>query len=507
MKQQISPLRSHLSWYLDRLGVPVLFFSVCVLTLPIAETFQFNPDEGIELAKVSLYTQGYKLYTEIWNDQPPFYTLALAQWWQWFGQTITSSRLLTLSFATVLVWTFYRCLRLSLNIVPALLGTLGLCLTYDFLRLSVSVLRGLPAITLAVASAYVLLLATEKEGHWRSLFILISGILFGLSLQTKLFTVVLLPAMVLQLIGSPVSLLMNRPWRSRFQHIKPLLIWFSAASTLFLLLGLATHAINVAQLLAPHINPRAREALTEAPSWLFILLFLVQDLDYALLAGVATKLLLKQQIEGLLFPLYWLVSATLSLLVYQPIWSHYSPLVAIPITWLAAYALPIGQAFFQIPKRPRWIQTLQIQAKSTLRGWVMGGVLFACIALPVKLGLITEKMYDFLAESQRGRALVEQVQAYQTVTQWILTDLPILAFYSHLKVPPETVVFSSKRLESGDLTRANLIMILQTYQPEQVLLGRYPKLKTALEPYLKQHYVKCYEKGAIAQYVRKSLSN
>lgn len=505
-------LCSRLFQRLDGLGIAILFVSVCCLSLPIANTFQFNPDEGIELAKVGLATQGYRLYTDIWNDQPPLFTLVLAQWWQWWGSSILASRLLTLTFATLLVWTFYRCLRLSVTRGTARLGTLGLCLTYDFLRLSVSVMRGLPAIGLALLATYGLLVA-QRTQSWRIPLLILSGLGFALSLQTKLFTVVLLPAMVLQWLLPPVQG-QSPQWRQRWGELA---LWLGTTAGFFFLVGIVTHAIDVGQLLAPHTSAQARALLTEAPGWLFILLFLVQDLDYTLLAGVAVWLMMKPLSRAtrdfgqyllfpvaIYFPLFWLASALLGLLVYQPIWSHYSPLIIIPLTWLATYALSL----VRVLKKTRWGFQIRVETLPSqhLRQWLTGFVLFAMIAVPIKLGLISQKMADFRQDSYSGTELVRRVQAYQPMTQWLLTDLPILAFYTGLKVPPEVVVFSQKRLAAGDLTQADLLKVLKTYQPEQVVLGLYPEVRLWLTAYLQHNYTPVYQRQQVVQYVRQSLS-
>jgi hypothetical protein len=102
--------------------------------------------------------------------------------------------------------------------------------------------------------------------------------------------------------------------------------------------------------------------------------------------------------------------------------------------------------------------------------------------------------------------VIEKVRALQPSTQWLFTDLPMVAFYTGLKVPPELAVFSTKRIASGSLSDAKLAKILKTYQPEQVLLGRYPKVEAALAPYLSQHYRKQYEKDKVTQYVLNSCS-
>ncbi len=114
--------------------------------------------------------------------------------------------------------------------------------------------------------------------------------------------------------------------------------------------------------------------------------------------------------------------------------------------------------------------------------------------------------HQFVQESRTKLEVIEQVSMFRSSTHWLFTDLPIVAFYANLKVPPELAVFSLKRIQSGSLGAQELNRILKTYRPEQVLLGRYPQILQMLEPYLREHYSKHYEKEKIVQYVLKSSS-
>ncbi|HEY9827733.1 MAG TPA: glycosyltransferase family 39 protein [Stenomitos sp.] len=501
----MSQLRSHFLQWFDRLGVPLVLFSLATLYLPIGRIFQFNPDEGIELAKVTLYSQGYSLYTEIWNDQPPLFTLALAQWWHWFGDSIVASRLLTLSFSALLAWAFYRCLRLHLALAPALLGTVGLCLTYDFLRLSISVMRGLPALALGMVSAYFLLRACQHPQRQNRGFVL-SGLCFALALQTKFFVGLMLPAMIIQLLIPRSSHAFS--WQQRLGAMG---IWSSTVTITFLTVGIATHALNLDQLLAPHLSTQARVALTEVPSALYVLLFFVQDLDYTLLAGLALRLLWPLRQPAFLFPFTWLLSSTLGLLAYTAIWSHYSPLIAIPTVWLAALALPSALAGWPVGlgtlRRREQTASRPSLPKLNLKSWAVGLLLFACCLAPIKVALIGIKMGQFIKDSGTGFALVQQVNLYRSQTQWLMTDLPILAFYTHLKVPPPTVVLSEKRLEAGDLAPETLQQVLDTYQPEQLVLGLYPPVEEALKSAIAQDYTLVYHRKQWKHYLRNTVSS
>ena len=136
------------------LYLPVLFVIFVLVFMPLQEVFQYDSDEGIQLAKAMLYQEGFQLYSEIWNDQPPLSTVVLAGWLQVFGHSIVAARLLILVWATVLTWTVGQLVRHSAGTIPALLGVIWLTLSSNFLQLSVSVMIGLPAIALALLSLF-----------------------------------------------------------------------------------------------------------------------------------------------------------------------------------------------------------------------------------------------------------------------------------------------------------------------------------------------------------------
>jgi hypothetical protein len=223
-----------------------------------------------------------------------------------------------------------------------------------------------------------------------------------------------------------------------------------------------------------------------------------------LLAGVGIFLLLKHQPRWPLLPLIWLVTVWVGLTYYQPLWYHYYPLISVPVAWLATYGFTLAFKFF---RQKQWYKTIRWRKlkQPTVMGMAAGFVIFALALTPLKLAVNAYINHQFVAESKPKLEVIEKVQAHQASTHWLFTDLPIVAFYTGLKVPPELAVFSTKRIASGSLSDAKLMNILQTYQPEQVLLGRYPKVKDVLEPYLSQDYIKQYEKDKITQYVLKSI--
>lgn len=94
---------------------------------------------------------------------------------------------------------------------------------------------------------------------------------------------------------------------------------------------------------------------------------------------------------------------------------------------------------------------------------------------------------------------------YSSETRWVVTDVPMYAFRARLPVPPQLAVFSSKRLETGNLTEEEVINVMREYQPEQVLLRRFKLPK--VEEYIAQHYILIHSNGPIKLFVLKKLQS
>jgi hypothetical protein len=278
------------------------------------------------------------------------------------------------------------------------------------------------------------------------------------------------------------------------------LVWLVSCGLTVFGIAYFTHSLSMGQILGTHFDGAAQVSLQREPSWQLLLMFLAQDLDYTWLAGVGIYLLFKHQPQWPLLPLIWLMTVWVGLTYYQPLWYHYYPLISVPVVWLATYGLTQSFKFFRQKQWPKTIRWRKLK-HPTVMGVAAGFAIFAIALTPIKLVVNAYINHQFVAESKPKLEVIEKVRALQASTHWLFTDLPIAAFYTGLKVPPELAVFSTKRIASGSLSDAKLMDILQTYQPEQVLLGRYPKVQMALAAYLNQHYVKQYEKDKVTQYV------
>ncbi len=533
MRTLFFPLRFKI---FECLLVSSIYFLFVFLLIPFSQIFQLNTDEGIELSKILLVNQGYSIYDQIWNDQPPLLTYLLSGWFQIFGRTIFAARSLILCFSSILVGTFYFLLRRSLSSIFSIVGTFGLCLTHNFLFLSVSVLRGLPAVSFLLLSIAFLLTALnlkedqenpvisqesidkylsnltnahlKKFYNLKSIYlVVISGICIGISLQFKLFTVILVPPCILYifLVRHRLKALSG----SSGIYLKIIALWMTSL-IICLIFGLfLSNATDYNQIFLSHFNPEMKMAVSAVldpfESKLKLLLFLVQDLDYTILAFMLIWLSFKSKSPFPLFPALWLLFVIPILLVYEPIWSHYSLLISIPLTWLAIHGLKkIKLSIFSESVDRSSLNKVSVRQYYSSSVSLSISV-FIVLALAAKIYVFHQNYYYFAREYDSWNPIYNQILKYKAKTTWIFTDLPIVSFYADLKIPPESVVFSVKRVNSGGLNHLAILNLMQKYQPEQILLGRFPEIENSLQPYLMKYYTKNCRRKLMNHYVKKTF--
>jgi 4-amino-4-deoxy-L-arabinose transferase-like glycosyltransferase len=476
------------------LFVPALFFGLAICFMPLEQAFRFDNDEGLELIKASLYSEGFSLYTQIWNDQPPLLTVLLSHWFDLFGKSIFAGRLLILSFSTMLIWSFCQTLRLSLGSLSALVGTLLLVLSYQFLQLSVSVMFGLPALALAMLSVYTLMLHKRKPHKG---LIVASGGLLALSLQTKLFTIFIIPLLIFELLDFRI-----REHERKEGRWSSILLWLGSLLAVFTSIGLLLHSLSYEQLLQANLGQNVKSAFENESLHNVILPMLLQDSDCLLLAILGILVVLANQQWEKIFPLVWLVTVILLLLNYKPVWYHYYLLFSIPLAWLAVYGATSAFNFLQ---RKRWhsnFKSLNLK-RLLLSGLAAALLMLSIIEIPIKIITVQRENQASVEKYKLNTEIVDRLLEHKRSTRWVFTDLPIYAFYTGLRVPPEIAVFSRKRLSSGNLTVDQLLTVLRTYHPEQIILGRFPEIRDELSFYIRQNYSKTYEDSSITHYLLK----
>ncbi|MCP4164789.1 MAG: hypothetical protein GY759_02710 [Chloroflexi bacterium] len=481
--------------------VPLLFISFMLWYAPMSQPQGFAYDEGVNLMKAMLYGEGYQLYVDIWSDQPPVLTALLSGWGQWFDSTVQTARMLLVLFSSLLIWSFYQIVHRSVSISAALVAVLLLLISERYIRLSSSILIGLPAIAFAMVSIYLVILASSRKS---TTLLALSGLLMVLSLQTKLYTLILFPALIGYFFAVP--LLENRAMQGMKRGLRVSVLWLGITTAGFIALSLIFGSIDINQIIVPHFSAQTRAAFSGTDNLRFILDILMRHLLYLPIAALGAMAMIKSHRPVVVLPLVWLISTLLFLLGQKPVWYHYVTMFTIPISWLCAYGIEAYLLFMRRRKQEHSSNPRQVRVTWAMT--ILGVIYIIAFAIyPSPIGKLVHH------ETNDGRPKFEQqiVRFLQNdvnrQSDWLFTDVPYYAANARLLVPPSLAVFTEKRINSGALSDAMLMEVLTDYEPQVLLLERFvarygPELLAMIE----QKYDLLYTFGKTRYYINSAQS-
>ena len=146
----------------------------------------------------------------------------------------------------------------------------------------------------------------------------------ALSLQIKLFTVFLIPIIALEIVYTKKRLLFS------------LLLWFGGLLLTYFAIAIRFFHFDFSLMFNQLLLPHLRQITVAGPNFSVLWRMILADYDIALLALIGIILLIRKKKWQLLFPVWWLAIALITLMIWKPIWEHYYPLISIPMCWLAA---------------------------------------------------------------------------------------------------------------------------------------------------------------------------
>lgn len=471
---------------------------LCAL-VPLGAALQFGTDEGYELMKALLVSLGHPLYREVWNDQPPLHTELLALLFRIFGPSAYAGRLLSVGFAMVLVWSLYKLVSARSGRLAGLLAVALLASSGFFLQLSVSVMLELPAIALALAAAWAWTRYVGGNGRW---WLKCSGLLFGCALQVKLTAAIVLPALAADFLfnrpsGNRETDLSAEPGRWTRSH--EALLWCSTALAAFGLILAAFYCRDTLPVFwASHFSTGTSNAVA-SEGYAFRPESILDDMALAVPAVAGLLLLGCKCRRDLLLPTALLAAALAIHLWHRPYWHYYGLHFAIPLAWLGGVGIV---EWFRL----LWNQETRIPLLAKL------GLAFRYLAWSLVVSLVItlapENLWNEVLRLKAARLAEEEgtvaaLRQRAEGTPWVFTDQTVAAFWAGLPVPPELAVIPSKRIWSGQISRAAILESLERYQPRLVLLRPGSEVKFGLTDYLRQHYQPDPASGAEGLYLRK----
>ncbi|MFP4378924.1 MAG: glycosyltransferase family 39 protein [Candidatus Sumerlaeia bacterium] len=474
------------------------------------EPCELAADEGGNLMKGALLLEGYPLYDAIWSDQPPVLSYLLAGLFAVFGSSLLAARLLMLAFSVLLLYALFRIARRQAGAMAAIFSVFLLATWWLYAELSVTVLIGLPAIALALLALDMLLLWREKgSAPW---LLVLSGLLMGLSITTKFFTVITLPLFLCLLLAPRQR---GNPAVGFARRMGLALVWLILFTGPFSLVLLVYGREAFVALFGTHVDARTTEIAGEGLGENLAILgrWLLRDIHILILA--AMQLVLRNQRRRdftVYLPWIWFFVCLAVFLWHRPLWGHHSLLLFVPLAWLGGIG---AEDLRRLIIRKARVIGLE-RRESRLRRWapwllvlallIIGAKLFSQNAWHVSIFWKTDTFTHALLPEEQAE-LTRRLEKYKSGTNWVFSDRPFDVFMAGMVAPPPLAVFSDKRVKLWQLKSNTLIEVINAYDVEQVWLRRYQHSPELMDFLMKENYVLLFHRGWNMHWVKADVMN
>lgn len=514
------------------LTVLIAMFLCLQALLPLGTAIKIGADEDYELAKATLCNHGYKLYTEIWNDQPPLVTIIIAALAKHAANPILAARLMTVGFSVVLLIATFALVRALSGLRAAALATALLIGSPGFLELSSSVMQEIPALAPVVVCLGLLWPGPGTQSLWTAS---LAGAVFGFALQMKLIGVVYLPIVALTLWvrishQATPDIVSSSPQARTFwviQFVKAGLTFGISMVVAFVVLNFLTGnslLLQLRQSWAAHFAQTQSFEYGSPQEHGFDWTLLLKNWDTTVpaLAGVCILLRRCRRAWEPAIPLVWLGLSLLVFGAHKPWWAYYYIHNALPLSWCAGVGISTacgwlvwrfegasrnrenGHAARSAPKgRPT-----RLVSPHHSRPWcqaAMFGILAVCAATWAGSRIFLEEQAIRSAPRLYSALVLKEIERFKPFTRFMFSDRPIYSFHADLPMPPHLAVISLKRLWTGDLTNAGLAAELESVKPGLILLGN-PGKPLPYDELLNREYRLVYQDSANRLYAHESIS-
>ncbi|HZT96110.1 MAG TPA: glycosyltransferase family 39 protein [Chloroflexota bacterium] len=292
-------------------------------------------DEGVYMATAALMAHGYRLYTQIYNAQPPLFVAAILAAYRLLGEGIWQARLAVLIFAVLALLGAFGIAGLARGTVAAGGAALVLAVSPEFLVYSHAVEEEVPMMALSgLSMAFLLLWLRQRKLGWSAA----SGLFFALAVLTKFFAFALLAPLGVTL------LIVLWDARDRRDTVMPVL----SSALAFVIVAAAPFVASLlwfgpqewSQMVSDRLHASSQSAgLQSASNVHMVLSFLSPDIGLVVLALAGGLLLLVWDWRMGLILDTWALGTLILLAAYHPLMGHHPAIVLLPAAVLAGIAV------------------------------------------------------------------------------------------------------------------------------------------------------------------------
>jgi 4-amino-4-deoxy-L-arabinose transferase-like glycosyltransferase len=452
----LNPVPTRLVWAAKWAGAgPAAVLALALLLrMPAINGGQIDYDEGVYWQSLRSMAAGHPLFSQVYSSQPPAFLLLIFPFYWVLGQSLAGARVAVLFVFLAGLLAAYRLVSKLSSRAAGMIAIAVLAADPICFRESIVLQADLPAMGLALIG---LALAVEASGRTRQVGgrAVAAGVALSTGFLVKPLAAAAGPAVMVALGSLPVLR------RERFRGYTLATAGGLAAAVVILLPFLSVWRPLWDQTVGLHFVARGAQiggldvqsVLLEVP----VVILGTAGLLVALLHAPRLALVVGA----------WGAAAALMLAIQRPLWPHHLVALTVPLALLAGglAELPFGG-----------------RKLSLVRG------LAALLVLAGSLGsALYVHQQQFSDDSLRPA--VARLQAATRPADLVVTDDQYLVALAGRDTPPQLVDTSLVRINSGELTAAQVELIAERSGARAVLLGggRLSELP-ALENWARTHY-------------------
>ncbi len=434
---------------------------VIILIPHLRSAAEIGGDEGFEFIKSLSLANGYVMYTEMWNDQPPLFAWLLSKIISVFGPSVLFLRLVTLSFAALLCVILWRLASRVSGSVAGLVAVFIFISSPETLKLSSSAMVELPSFCLGLISAYTVIVGCQQ----RSITLIIyGGCLIGIAAMVKLTALLFCPAIFLEIAISTSSL--GQVWSGlRRQGFVKIIAFCASAILTTCLIFAAFPEMSIADLFRSHSSGRVREILN-SPQYKFRLDIIFEHIDAFIACTVATIIFItKKRLNQITFPLVTLAVLLCVHLINRPWWSYYYIHFSVILSWIGGCAL--------VESAKLAIQLGDIKTQKISLQWSCIFSVLAALHLTIGMPRLLENLRRIKRQPKIAESdVVTFLKSKRHEGDLIFTFDLVTAFHSGILLPPNLSIIPKKRVASGMLSDDKIASEVKSLQPRWLWLPR-----------------------------------
>lgn len=464
-----------------------IFGIALVMRLAPLGGYSTEYDEGVYWQSLRAMAGGHALFNSVFSSQPPFFLLSVYPFYIAFGQTLVAARAAMLVYSMIGIGAAYLLGKALCGRWAANISALLLALDPLYLQQSHTLEAEMPSLALQLVCVALTVEGARRRPRTRHWLALGAGVALGLATMAKLFAVVAVVPAALYLLAPAVRAALTarkhgtpRSRRELLFSILPVLpdLGILAGSALgtvavVILPFVGSFAAMYNQTVTFHLIAEQTQNRGLGTN-LQVLVTSGGEYPLVIVALVATVVLARQRAWRIAPLVLWVLASLALLLKQQPLFAHHVVLIVPPLALLAGQLVPeVRRIAAGVPVTAAALRHRASRARSYAAGALLGAAVLVCAVLDIPALLTASAPLPASAARE-----VIALDLGSGPNQLVVSDDQYIAALADRSVPPQLVDTSLVRIESGNLTAAQLESVISSTQPAAILFasGRFAQV-------------------------------